>query len=390
MESITRFSPPAEESLATRQLLDVVSSVMEIRSVEWIDKGVGALVGRPVAAGMQALQARGTLVIDSDRAYDVLNRAFEPLGYVPLLRRNGRDDVVLGLPGELPKRAGRNRVAVGLFIATLLSVLMVGALYERKLDVTEGLLSFEFLLSLLQGWPFALSLLSILMAHEMGHYLVARRFGIPASLPYFIPLPISLLGTMGAVIQMKAPPRDRRALLLLGAAGPLAGMVVAVPVLIIGLMTSGEPQVVRFMEGSFQEGNSILYASLKLMIFGQFLPSNGVDVFINSIALAGWAGLLVTALNLIPAGQLDGGHIAYALLGPRAKYLTWAVVGALLPLAFLWQGWLLWAGLVVFMGRVHSVPLDDVTPLGPMEKRIGALAIFLFILVFAPIPLAFN
>ena len=143
-------------------------------------------------------------------------------------------------------------------------------------------------------------------------------------------------------------------------------------------------------QGFFQEGNSILYAGLKVMIFGQFLPSGGMDVFINSIALAGWAGLLVTALNLIPAGQLDGGHIAYALLGQRAKYLTWAVVGALLPLSLLWPGWLLWAGLVLFIGRVHSVPLDDVTPLGPVEKRIGALAILLFILVFIPIPLAFN
>jgi membrane-associated protease RseP (regulator of RpoE activity) len=390
MDSITQFNPPAEEAQATRRLLDVVSSVMEIRSVEWIDRGVSALVGRPLAADMQALQARGKLVIDSERAYDTLSRTFQELGYVALLRKHGRDDVVLGLPGELPKRAGRNRLSVGLFIATLLSVLMVGAGYDGTLNVDDGIFSLGFLVSIFQGWPFALSLLGILMAHEMGHYLVARRFGVPASLPYFIPLPLSLIGTMGAVIQMKAPPRDRRALLLLGAAGPLAGMVVAVPVLILGLMTSGEPMPIPEGHGFFQEGNSILYASLKVMVFGQFLPSNGMDVFINSIALAGWAGLLVTALNLIPAGQLDGGHIAYALLGQRAKYLTWAVVGALLPLSLLWQGWLLWAALVVFLGRVHSVPLDDVTPLGPGEKRIGALAIFLFILVFVPIPLTMN
>jgi membrane-associated protease RseP (regulator of RpoE activity) len=388
MDSITGFTPPAEESLAARRLLDVVSSIMEIRSVEWMERGVSGIVGRPVAADMQALQVRGKLVIDSERAYDVLSRAFEQLGYVPLLRRNGRDDVVLGLPGELPKHAGRNRVAIGLFVATLFSVLMVGAGYEGALELDRGIPG--FLVSVLQGWPFALSLLGILMAHEMGHYVVARIYGVPASLPYFIPLPVTLLGTMGAVIQMKAPPRDRRALLLLGAAGPLAGVVVAVPVLILGLMTSGEPMPIPQGQGFFQEGNSILYASLKMMIFGQFLPSNGMDVFINSIALAGWAGLLVTALNLIPAGQLDGGHIAYALLGPRAKYLTWAVVGALLPLSLMWQGWLLWAGLVLFLGRVHSVPLDDVTPLGPAEKRIGALAIFLFVLVFVPIPLAFN
>jgi hypothetical protein len=377
MDSLTRLDPPAEESLATRRLLNVVSSVLEIRSVEWMDRGVGALVGRPVGADTQALQARGRLVIDSKSAYDVLSRAFEPLGYVPLLRKDGRDDVVLGLPGELPKRAGRNRVSIALFVATLLSVLWVGAMYEGKANILEG-------------WPFALSLLGILMAHEMGHYVVARWFGVPASLPYFIPLPLSLIGTMGAVIQMKAPPRDRRALLLLGAAGPLAGMVVAVPVLIFGLMTSGDPMPIPQGQGFFQEGNSILYASLKVMVFGQFLPSNGMDVFINSIALAGWAGLLITALNLIPAGQLDGGHIAYALLGRRARYLTWAVVGALLPLSLLWPGWLLWAGLVLFLGRVHSVPLDDVTPLGAFEKKIGALAVFLFILVFVPIPLAFN
>lgn len=389
MESVTGLTPLGEESRVSKGLLSVAASVMEVQNVDWIRKDVGALVGRPVAADTEAVQIRGRLQIDSRRAYDVLSRELALLGYVPLLRKDGTADVLVALPGELPKQAGRNSVSVTLFVATVVSVLMVGAGYEGRLNLEQGFVSAGFLLSVLEGWPFAASLLGILLAHEMGHYAVARRFGVPASLPYFIPLPLSLLGTMGAVIQMKAPPRDRRALLILGAAGPLAGMVVAVPVLILGLMTS-PVVVIQPLPGYFQEGNSILYASLKVLIFGQLLPSGNVDVLINSVALAGWAGMFVTALNLIPAGQLDGGHIAYAIFGRRARWLTWVVVGVLVALSVFWQGWLLWAGLVLLLGRVHSVPLDDITPLGPGERRLAALAAFVFVLVFIPIPLAFN
>jgi membrane-associated protease RseP (regulator of RpoE activity) len=135
------------------------------------------------------------------------------------------------------------------------------------------------------------------------------------------------------------------------------------------------------------EGNSILYALIKVLLFGRFLPSGGWDVFLHPVAFAGWAGLLVTGLNLIPAGQLDGGHIVAAALGDRARTLTMALTGALALMGLLWQGWFLWALLVFFFGRRRAVPLDDVTPLKPWEKGLAAAMMVLFVLVFTPIPL---
>jgi len=372
-EYVDAFAQPGEAQL----MIEAASEVMQIRSAKWKKEGLTNVVGRSVPPGDPALELRGRLLVDSDRAYGQLSERFKSLGYVLLLRKDGDDQVALAIPGELAVSGGISWVAVGLFFATLLSVLFVGAEYEGTPD------------NLLAGWPFALSLLGILLSHEMGHYMVARWMNVPASLPYFIPMPLSLLGTMGAVIQTKAPTRNRRSLLLLGAAGPLAGMVVALPVLFFGLSTSSV-DFIRFGAPSFQEGNSLLYAAAKLLIFGQVLPSGNMDVFINSVALAGWAGLLVTGLNLIPAGQLDGGHIAYALLGRRARWLNWVVVGVLLALSPLWQGWLLWAALVLVLGRAHSVPLDDVTPVGTTEKVIALVCLALFALVFMPVPLTFN
>ena len=135
------------------------------------------------------------------------------------------------------------------------------------------------------------------------------------------------------------------------------------------------------------EGNSILYASLKFLVFGRFLPSGGEDVLLHPVALAGWAGLLVTSLNLIPAGQLDGGHIATALLGPKARYLTWAIVGIVLLLGIWWRGWLLWAVLIFVFSRVQAAPLDDISPLTPSQVAFAVLLLVLFALLFAPLPL---
>lgn len=369
---------PAEELPGVRGLVEAASSLMEVRALRWVDPEGMRRMG--IATRVPALELRGRLLVDSRWAYDLVSERFRALGYVLLLREEGGERVAFAVRGELPRRAGRNGVAGVLFGLTLLSVLWIGSLYEGGSGGPQDLW---------MGVPFAASLLGILMAHEMGHFLVAKWQRVPASLPYFIPMPLSLIGTMGAVIQTTAPPRNRRALLLLGAGGPVAGMVVALPVLIIGLAAS-TVRAVPMDGSSFQEGNSLLYIGLKLLIFGRFLPSNGEDVFINSVALAGWAGMLVTALNLIPAGQLDGGHIAYAVLGRKARWLTWVVFAALLALSPLWEGWLLWAGLVLLLGRAHSVPLDDVTPLRAGERIIALVALIIFVLVFIPIPLVVH
>ena len=265
---------------------------------------------------------------------------------------------------------------------------------------------------LLTGWPFAASLLGILLAHEFGHYFMSRHRKTPATLPYFIPLPISPLGTMGAAIMMQGTPKNKRVLFDIGVAGPLAGMVVAIPVLFYGLSVS-QLSIIRPANGMFQEGNSLLYLLAKYMVFGKLLPDpatthglsymaywlkyfftglpfpiGATDVMISPIAFAGWAGLLVTALNLIPAGTLDGGHLVYSLFGDKASKAFPFIFVALLGLGIFWSGWWLWAVLLLWLGRVHAEPLDQITPLDPRRRWVAALTIIIFILTFSPVPFA--
>jgi membrane-associated protease RseP (regulator of RpoE activity) len=258
------------------------------------------------------------------------------------------------------------------------------------------------------------SLLAILGTHEMGHYLVSRHHGVESTLPYFIPMPIGL-GTMGAFINMKGIPRNRDHLMDIGAAGPLAGFIVALIVLVIGLRLSVIDIIpVTFPEGygAQIEGNSILYLTLKYLSFGMLLPQpaayatapilhwvqyfftgqpspfGATDVMLSPVAWAGWVGILVTSLNLIPAGTLDGGHISQTLFGKRAtRAILPVVLGILVLLGFVWNGWWLWAAMIFFLvGRVYAEPLDQITPLSRNRKVIGILCIILFLVTFTPVP----
>ena len=328
------------------------------------------------------IRLRGQLLVESSEAYTYLARGFREVGYTPLLRREKGVDAILAVPGLLagPGSASRPWLAGALFLATLVSVLFAGALLGRVRP--ERLFTLD---GLLQGWPFAVSLLSILAAHELGHYFVARHFGTPVSLPYFIPMPLNSLGTMGAVIRMQGPPRNRPQLLAIGAAGPLAGLVLAVPVLLLGLSLS---EISRIPPGPvLAEGNSLLYVLLKWLVFGRYLPSGGMDVFLHPVAFAGWAGLMVTGVNLIPVGQLDGGHVFYVLAGRHARWLKWVVIGTLAGLGLLWQGWFLWAGLLLILGQHHPVILDEITHLKWSQQLLAVLMLVLFILTFVPIPM---
>ena len=257
--------------------------------------------------------------------------------------------------------------------------------------------------NLIQGWPFTVTLLGILSAHEFGHYFAARYHKVAVTLPFFIPLPIGF-GTLGAFIRLKEPVPDRRKLFDIGVAGPLAGLVLAIPLLILGLSTS-PVDVPPPMPGIQVEGNSILYYVAKIAVFGKALPNpiTGEDVFMNQVTFAAWIGLLVTALNLLPVGQLDGGHTVYALFGPLAKRVNQATIGGMAVLAlagleplqqvlpFLRQigyaGWFLWLGLILFvLGPHHPPALDDVTQLDPRRRMVGYLVIACFILTFVPVP----
>jgi membrane-associated protease RseP (regulator of RpoE activity) len=355
---------------------------------------------------------RGRLRMDSIEAYALVSERFRPLGYTALFRNDGGSHAVLAVKGVIDPPASRIWVNYLLFGLTVLSVLFTGGLYGYQGDVPTGVMGWMRLV--IAGWPFVLSMLGILLAHELGHYFVARYHKVAVTLPYFIPLPIlSPFGTMGAFIMLKSPPTNRRVLLDIGIAGPLAGFVVAVPVLIYGLMTSPvQPLTLLPGQGISLEGNSIVYVLAKLAVFRQFLPVpasygnlpswlymlryyllgfpapvGGKDVLLNQVAWAGWAGLLVTGLNLIPAGQLDGGHALYVLVGQRARRLVPFIIVILVGLGFFWPGWFLWAGLIYFLGRTHAEPLDQITELDPRRKALAVLALVLFLLVITPIPL---
>ncbi len=260
-----------------------------------------------------------------------------------------------GLPTDRPV------INVILFLATLLSTY-----------VTNGL------------W-YSVAILSILLAHEMGHYMMCRRYGVPATLPFFIPFPLlNPFGTMGAVIQMKGVIPSRQALFDIGAAGPLAGLVVTLPAVFLGLEWSTVVPVSTLADSGMTLGESVLFKALTFLTLGP-VPE-GYDVMLHPVAYAGWAGLFVTALNLLPIGQLDGGHIVYAMLGPKSRIVTLIFIGAMVVLTFFYSGWALLVVLLILLGRRHPTPWDDWTPLDKRRKLLGVVVMILFVLSFTPMP----
>jgi membrane-associated protease RseP (regulator of RpoE activity) len=354
---------------------------------------------------------------DSEAAYDHLAKALKPLGWIPLFREEGADQVIL-IVDQLPEqKIGPVWVNILLFALTLLSVMFTGAQFADTSMVDPFQLSLSgFLTYLWQGWPFTVGLLSILVAHEFGHYLVGRAHGEKVTLPYFIPFPLSAFGTMGAFINMKAVPKNRKNLMDIGMAGPLIGFGVAIVVLFVGLsLSSLAPIETALPEGyvHFIEGNSLFYLGAKYLTFGKLLPQpisyngvepvlywlryfftgrpvplGGLDVQIHPVAWAGWAGMFVTAMNLIPAGQLDGGHIFYVLFGKKAsRWVFPFIIGGLITLGFFWNGWWLWGGLIFLFGRQYAEPLDQITKIDRKRKWLGILALIVFFLTFIPVPL---
>ncbi len=234
------------------------------------------------------------------------------------------------------------------------------------------------------GLMFNVPLLSILGVHEMGHYTAARLHHVVTTPPYFIPfLPIPPLpGTMGAVIKLKSPFPDRNALMDIGAAGPLAGAAIAIPVLIAGLALS---EIRRSAGGlGAMLGESLLFQLLSRAVLGK-IPA-GYDVVLHPVAYAGWLGLYITMLNLIPAGQLDGGHIAYSLFGDRYSRVARLIPYGLLLMGLMGNGWFVWAALLFFLGTGHPRPVFESVPLSPLRRAVGLIAALLFLLCFTPDP----
>jgi membrane-associated protease RseP (regulator of RpoE activity) len=266
-------------------------------------------------------------------------------------------------------------VNVSLFLLTLFSTLIAGTLQQ-------GFNPLETPYSLWRGIPFSFTILLILGAHEFGHYFMSKRHHMNVTLPYFIPAP-SFIGTFGAFIKMKSPIMDRRILLDIGAAGPLAGMIFAMPILFIGLILSKigpeNPEI------GISLGTSVLFSLFSWLVHG-VLPEHA-SLILHPIAFSGWIGLLVTSLNLLPIGQLDGGHIAYAVLGSRQKTVAKIIVALLIILGLTgWVGWLIWAGIIFIMGINHPPVVYDRIPLDRKRKIIGWFTLAVFFMTFTPVP----
>ncbi len=328
----------------------------------------------------QPIRFGGRLLSPAEQAFPIIKERFQRHGYTLVLRRAADEDIVLAMPGVVQAKPSRAWINGVLFLLTLLTTLFIGASSE-----VNGLP--RSLADWLRGVPFSFTLLAILGTHELGHYFMARWHKVDVTLPYFIPVPFGL-GTFGAFIKMKSPVENRRALFDVAVAGPRARRVVALPLLVICRLATPGKTIISGGAG-VQEGNSLLYGLLKVLIHGQWLPGNGVDVNLSSMAFAAWFGLLVTAFNLLPVGQLDGGHILYAL-GITSRWVGYGVLGVLLVLgAVAWSGWYVWAALIFFFtGLEHPAPLNEITRLDPARRALAALAILIFILIFTPIPLA--
>lgn len=237
---------------------------------------------------------------------------------------------------------------------------------------------------LVGGVVYSVTIMSILLAHEMGHYIMCRRHNIAATLPYFIPFPFSLFGTFGAVIAMQQRIPNRKALFDMAVAGPLAGLVVALPAIYFGLKLSKKIDLDTLQQGTFSMGEPLVFRFISLVIFGS-LPE-GQDVLLHPMAYAGWVGLFVTALNLLPIGQLDGGHIAYAMFGKKSKYVFVTTLVFFAISTFFFPGWILMLILLTFLFFKHPPTRDDITPLDSNRKALGFFMFALFILTFTPIP----
>ncbi|MCG6551194.1 MAG: site-2 protease family protein [Candidatus Magnetominusculus sp. LBB02] len=271
---------------------------------------------------------------------------------------------------------GLTPLQVVLFIATMLTTLFAGMMQK-------GINPFEEPGRFYEGLPFSLTLLTILMTHELAHYYASIRHRTLATLPYFIPAPLSPIGTFGAFIKMKSPILTRTALTDIGASGPIAGFVVSFIAVVGGLFYSRIG--VADAQAGMVLGDSLLFSFLAKLIVGS--PHEGQDVILSSVAFAGWIGFFVTSLNLLPIGQLDGGHIMYAVTGKRHFWISRVLVLclALMGMEF-WNGWLFWAALMTILGLRHPPVIYSEIELEASRKKVAAAALAIFILTFIPVP----
>ncbi len=273
-------------------------------------------------------------------------------------------------------------LSIFLFYITFLTTTFIGGLdyasfYTLKLSVLDS----RFWIG---GLWYSLPLMTILVSHEMGHFLTATYYGIDCTPPYFIPAP-TLIGTFGAFIKIKSPFLSKKELFDVGIAGPLAGFVVAVPVLIAGVFLSKPAGHLIDSKDVITFGEPLLY---KLIVFLRY-GTTKIDLILHPMGFAGWIGLLITALNLLPVSQLDGGHISYAVFGRKSFYIAYGLGFILLILSMFYSGWIVWLILLIILGLKHPRFFFEREPLDRKRKILALVALIIFILSFIPIPVEF-
>jgi len=280
-----------------------------------------------------------------------------------------------------------------LFALTVVSTTMVGASqYAAFLDDFQGssALPMPVPALFLRGLWYSGTILAILGCHELGHYFACRYYDVDASLPFFIPVPFFLTGTMGAFIRIREPIPSKKMLFDIGIAGPIAGFVIAVPALFIGLAMSHVVRLPTNSSGILELGEPLLFKFASWLLWGS--QPDGYSLNMHPMAFAAWFGMLATALNLFPIGQLDGGHVSYSVLGPRySTYVTFAMLCVAVGLAFFAASWIVWTGMIVLMlvlfGPRHPRVFDEETPLDVTRLWLAAFAVVMFVLCFTPAPI---
>jgi len=313
-----------------------------------------------------------------DTPFDGLRQELVPKDYIPTITQE-KGETLVHVQRRPKGRFAGVQVNVALLLVTVLTIVFFGGAWNWADYSGKPILSAESI-----GYGavfFSLPLFAILGCHEMGHYVVAKRYHVRASLPFFLPS-VPPLGTLGAFISMRDPIPNRRALLDIGVSGPLVGFAIAIPVTLAGLALSTASTVLRPNAVGEAIRPSILFSFLSLFFP---LPSS---FSLHPLAFAGWVGLFVTAINLLPAGQLDGGHVARALLGRRQFYVSWAAVLLLFGMSIFYPGWFIFGFLILMLGVRHPPPLNDLTRLDPARKLVGIVAVAILIVTFVPQPFA--
>jgi membrane-associated protease RseP (regulator of RpoE activity) len=353
-------------------MLSAEAEVESIRSVVERHFPVYGVVVTPMALTFQVRVPPAGI----DEPFDALRKELVPKEYIPTVTQE-KGETLVHVQRRPPARFAGRHVNLILLILTILTTVFFGGAWNWADYAGTPFLSVDSI-----GYGaifFTIPLLTILGSHEMGHYLVAKRYQVHASLPFFLPS-VPPLGTFGAFISMRDPIPNRRALLDIGVSGPLVGFAIAIPVTLAGLaLSTGAPAVAPGAVGE------AIQPSLLFTLLSQFFPLPDTYT-LHPLAFAGWVGLFVTAINLLPAGQLDGGHVARALLGRRQFYVSWAAILILFGLSVVYPGWFIFGFLIFMLGVRHPPPLNDLSRLDPVRKLVGVGAIVILLMTFVPQP----